>query len=139
MALPAEKGGVALVQEVTPGLPVISADPADLRTLLVNLIDNALQYTEPGGRVTISAQPSDSQPGVVIQVADTGSGIAAEDLAHIFGRFYRADKARRRGTGVMGSGAGLGLAIVKGIVEAHGGTISAQSTPGQGTTITVRL
>jgi signal transduction histidine kinase len=74
-----------------------------------------------------------------MQVADTGSGIGAEDLAHIFDRFYRADKARRRGTGVTGSGAGLGLAIVKGIVETYGGIISAQSTQGQGTTIVVKL
>jgi signal transduction histidine kinase len=120
MGLRAEKGDIALVQEITPGLPVLSADPADLHTLLVNLIDNALQYTEPGGSITIS-------------------GIAAQDLAHIFDRFYRADKARRRGTGVTGSGAGLGLAIVKGIVEAHGGTVSAQSTRAQGTTIIVQL
>jgi signal transduction histidine kinase len=75
----------------------------------------------------------------LIEVADTGSGIAAEDLAHIFGRFYRADRARRRGTGTTGSGAGLGLAIVKGIVEAYDGTVSAQSVVGQGTTIRVRL
>jgi signal transduction histidine kinase len=139
MELRAEKGGVALVQEVAPDLPVISADPADLRTLLVNLLDNALQYTGPGGSITISAQPTDPQPGVLIRVADTGSGIAAEDLPHVFGRFYRADKARRRGTSVEGSGAGLGLAIVQGIVEAYGGTISAQSTLGQGTTIIVSL
>jgi signal transduction histidine kinase len=139
MELRAEKGGVALVQEIAPRLPVLSADPADLRTLLLNLIDNALQYTEPGGCITIRAQPTGSQSGVLIEVADTGSGIAAEDLAHIFGRFYRADKARRRGTGMTGSGAGLGLAIVKGIVEGYGGTVSARSTQGQGTTISVRL
>jgi signal transduction histidine kinase len=139
MALRAEKEGVALVQELAPGLPLLPADPADLRTLLVNLIDNALQHTERGGRITLSAHATGPQPGVVIQVADTGSGVAAEDLAHIFERFYRADKARRRSTGVTGSGAGLGLAIVKGIVDAHGGAVSAQSTPGQGTTIVVRL
>jgi signal transduction histidine kinase len=139
MGLRAEKGGVVLLQEIAPGLPVLSADPAELRTLLVNLLDNALQYTEPGGSVTISAQPTSPQPGVLIQVADTGIGIAAEDLAHIFDRFYRVDKARRRGTGVTGSGAGLGLAMVKGIAEAYGGTVSAQSTQGQGTTIIVRL
>jgi signal transduction histidine kinase len=139
MGLRAEKGGVALVQEIAPGLPVLSADPAALRTLLVNLLDNALNYTEPGGSITISVRATGPQPGVVIQVADTGSGITAEDLAHIFDRFYRADKARRRGTGVPSSGTGLGLAIVQGIVEAHGGTVSAQSTQGQGTTIIVRL
>ncbi len=139
MGLRAEKAGVALVQEITPGLPVLSADPADLRTLLVNLIDNALQYTEPGGSITISAQPTGPQLGVLIEVADMGPGIAAEDLAHIFDRFYRVDKARRRGTGVTGSGAGLGLAIVKGIVEGYGGIVSAQSTQGQGATVIVRL
>jgi signal transduction histidine kinase len=139
MGLRAEKGGVSLGQEIALDLPVLSANPADLRTLLVNLIDNALQYTEPGGSITISARATGPQPGVLIQVADTGSGIAAEDLAHIFDRFYRADKARRRGTGVTGSGAGLGLSIVKGIVEAYGGTASAQSAQGQGTTIIVRL
>ena len=139
MALRAEKGDVALIQEIEPGLPVIPADPADLRTLLVNLVDNALQYTPRGGRVTIRAQASRPQAGVLVQVADTGSGIAADDLAHIFERFYRADKARRRSRGVAGSGAGLGLAIVKGIVEDNGGTISAQSTQGQGTEITVWL
>jgi len=139
MGLRAEKEGVALVQEVAPNLPLLSADPAGLRTLLVNLLDNALQYTKTGGSLTISARATSPQPGVIIQVADTGSGIAAEDLPHIFGRFYRADKARRRGSTVAGSGAGLGLAIVSGIVEAHGGTVSAESSPGQGTTITVRL
>jgi signal transduction histidine kinase len=139
MWLRAEKGNVALVQEIAPGLPVLSADPAELRTLLVNLLDNALQYTKPGESITVSARSTNPQPGVVIQVADTGSGIAAGDLPHIFGRFYRADKARRRGSAVTGSGAGLGLAIVKVIVEAHGGTVSAQSVPGQGTTITVNL
>jgi signal transduction histidine kinase len=139
MGLRAEKEGVALVQGIAPGLPMLSADPAELRTLLVNLVDNALQYTKAGGSVTISARAAGPPPGVVIEVADTGSGIAAEDLPHIFGRFYRADKARRRGNAVTGSGAGLGLAIVKVIVEAHGGAIVAQSTPGQGTTIRISL
>jgi signal transduction histidine kinase len=139
MRLRAEKGNVALVQEIALNLPVLLADPAELRTLLVNLLDNALQYTKPGESITVSARSTGPGPDVVIQVTDTGSGIAAEDLPHIFGRFYRADKARRRGTAVTGSGAGLGLAIVKVIVEAHGGTVSAQSVPGQGTTITVSL
>jgi signal transduction histidine kinase len=139
MELLAEKAGVVLVQEIALDLPMVSADPADLRTLLVNLIDNALQYTKQGGSVTVSAHATGPQPGVVIQVADTGSGIAADDLAHIFSRFYRADKARRRSDGEAGSGAGLGLSIVKAIVESHGGTVSAESAQGQGTTIVVRL
>jgi two-component system sensor histidine kinase BaeS len=139
MELRAKKGGVALVQDIAPGLPVLPADPAGLRTMLVNLVDNALQHTRPGGSISISAHADSPWPGVIIQVADTGSGIAGEDVAHIFERFYRVDKARRRGTGVAGSGAGLGLSIVKGIVEAHGGTVSAHSIEGKGTTITVRL
>ena len=139
MGLRAEREGVALVQEIVADLPLLSANPAELRTLLVNLVDNALQYTPAGGTITITARPADPPPGVEIQVADTGIGIGAEDLAHIFERFYRADKARRRGTGETGSGAGLGLAIVKGIVDAHGGTISAQSAPDEGTTIVVTL
>jgi len=139
MALRAEKGGVALVQEIAPRLPLLSADPEDLRTLLLNLLDNALQYTPPGGRTTIRVRPADPEPSVSIEVEDTGSGIAAEDLGHVLERFYRADKARRRGTGTTGSGAGLGLAIVKGIVEGYGGTVSAESALGQGTTISVRL
>jgi signal transduction histidine kinase len=139
MEFSATKGDVALVQEIAPDLPTIPADPVDLRTLLVNLLDNALQYTEPGGSITIRAQPTTPQPGVLIQVADTGIGIAAEDLPHIFGRFYRADKARRRSPSMSGSGAGLGLAIVKGVVDAYGGTVQAESTLGQGTTIIVKL
>jgi two-component system sensor histidine kinase BaeS len=139
MALRAEKGGVVLVQGISPDLPMLSADPSALRTLLVNLVDNALQYTQPGGRITISAHATISQPGVVLQVADTGSGLTAKDLAHVFERFYRADKARRRSTSIAGSGAGLGLAIARGIMETHSGTVSAQSLPDQGTTITVRL
>jgi two-component system OmpR family sensor kinase len=139
MGLRADKERVALIPEIMPDLPVLSADPTGLHMLLVNLLDNALQYTKPGGSITISARATGPRPAVEIQVADTGSGIAAEDLPHIFERFYRADKARGRGTIVTGSGAGLGLAIVRGIVEAHGGTVSAESSLGQGTRITVRL
>jgi two-component system sensor histidine kinase VicK len=139
MGLRAEKADVALIPKIAPGLPLISADPSGLYMLFMNLIDNALQYTKPGGRVTIRAETTGPQPGVVIEVVDTGSGIAEEDLPHVFGRFYRADKARRRGTTEVGSGAGLGLAIVRGIVDAHHGTVSAESSPGQGTTIRVSL
>lgn len=139
MTLRAEKSGVALVQNVTPELPMLSADPGGLQTVLANLLDNALQYTQAGGTITITACAAPEQPGIIIQVADTGAGIPAHDLPHIFERFYRADKARSRRTSVVGSGAGLGLAIVSGIVQDHGGTVSAQSTPGQGTTVTVTL
>jgi len=139
MMLRAQKGNITFVQNVASGLPLLSADPAGLRTILVNLLDNALQYTVSGGAVTVTAQPAADQRSIVIQVTDTGGGIPTEDLPHIFERFYRADKARSRRMAVAGSGAGLGLAIVRGIVQEHNGTISAQSVPGQGTTITIVL
>jgi signal transduction histidine kinase len=136
MALRAEKNGVALAQDLAPDLPMLYADPVGLRAALVNLVDNALQYTPGGGNVTVQGRADGQQ--VILQVADTGVGIPAEDLPHIFERFYRVDKARSRRSAVAGSGAGLGLAIVRGIVEEHDGTVSAESTIGQGT-ITVTL
>jgi signal transduction histidine kinase len=139
MALRAEKSHVTLVRDVAPDLPMLSADPAGLRTVLVNLLDNALQYTPAGGTITVTARASVERPGIMLQVADSGVGIPAKDLPHIFERYYRADKARSRRTAVLGSGAGLGLSIVSGIIEDHGGTISAASTPGQGTTMTITL
>ncbi len=135
MALRAEKNGVVLAQDLAPGLPMLYADPVGLRAALVNLMDNALQYTPEGGNVTVRGR-ADGQH-VILQVADTGVGVSAEDLPHIFERFYRADKARSRRSAVAGSGAGLGLAIVRGIVEEHGGTVAAESAIGKGTTITV--
>ncbi len=137
MALRAEKSGVALTHDLAPGLPVLTADPVGLRAVLVNLVDNALQYTPRGGEITIRGRADAQQ--VILQVADTGPGIPAEDLPRIFERFYRADKARSRRSAVAGSGAGLGLAIVQGIVAEHGGTVAAQSAVGQGTTISVTL
>jgi signal transduction histidine kinase len=137
MALRAEKNGVALNRDVAPGLPTLQADPVGLRVAIVNLLDNALQYTPRGGQVTMRARADEQH--VILQVADTGVGIPPEDLPHIFERFYRADKARSRRTAVAGSGAGLGLAIVRGIVEEHGGAVVAESGVGQGTTITVTL
>lgn len=139
MALRAERSSVTLVRDVAPDLPMLSADPTGLRTVLVNLLDNALQYTQAGGTITVTACASAERPGIMLQVTDTGVGIPAKDLPHIFERFYRADKARSRRNAVAGSGAGLGLSIVSGIVEDHGGTISAASTPEQGTTITMTL
>jgi signal transduction histidine kinase len=139
MALRAEKSRVTLVRDVAPDLPMLSADPVGLRTVLVNLLDNALQYTPVGGTITVTARATVERPGIMLQVADTGVGIPAKDLPHIFERYYRADKARSRRTAVAGSGAGLGLSIVSGIVEDHGGTISAASAPGQGATVTITL
>ncbi|HVE82443.1 MAG TPA: ATP-binding protein, partial [Myxococcales bacterium] len=86
---------------------------------------NAVKFTGPGGRVTVGATPREGE--VLFRVADTGEGIAAEALPHVFDRFWQAGQASR-------TGAGLGLPIVKGLVEAHGGRVWAESTPGRGST-----
>ncbi len=109
----------------------ICGDADRLKQLLLILLDNALKYTPPGGQVTV--QVAQQAQHVAISVADTGVGIAAADLPHIFERFYRADPARTAG------GTGLGLAIAGWIVQAHGGHIHVASTPGMGSVFTVLL
>jgi heavy metal sensor kinase len=114
---------------------VVEVDRSRIRQLLMNLVTNAIKYTPAGGNVAIGCAVENGQ--VVLTVRDTGVGIAPGDLPHIFDRFWRADPARSR-TGER-PGAGLGLAISKWIAEAHGGSISAQSRPGRGTTFTVTI
>lgn len=117
--------------EVPAALRVV-ADPDRLAQILRNLLSNALAHTPPSGVVTIAAAPADGEEGMVeVRVADTGPGIAAADLPHVFERFYRGDRSRSRATG----GAGLGLAITRRLVEAHGGRIAAESPPGAGATL----
>jgi two-component system phosphate regulon sensor histidine kinase PhoR len=129
----AEKKKLALTLDLPGDLPTIHADPLRLGQVLNNLLENAIKYTEEGGRVAIHAT---RENGVVeVRVEDTGSGIPPADLPHIFERFYRADKSRTRELG----GTGLGLSIVKHIVQSHGGTVKAESTYGKGTTISFRL
>jgi signal transduction histidine kinase len=124
--------GVSL--ELSTLRPVrVEADPDRLAQVFVNLIDNALRHTSGGGRIRIELDARDSD--AVLRVRDTGEGIPYRDLPHIFERFYVVDRSRTRGSG----GAGLGLAIVKGIVDAHGGAISAESMLGRGTSFTIRL
>ena len=124
---------------VSVGIPekalVLPLDRARVRQLLLNLLTNAIKYTRRGGSVTITC--TEQPDSVVVEVADTGIGIAAGDLPHVFDRFWRADAARSR-TGER-PGTGLGLAICKWIAEAHGGAISADSRRGEGTTFTVSL
>ena len=128
----AEERGIAL--KTAPGPPeAVRADEDLMLQLLLNLLDNAIKYTQAGGEVTSGWNTGEGH--VDVWVRDTGAGIASEELPHVFDRFYRVDKARSRVEG----GAGLGLAISRWIVEAHGGSISVQSAPGQGTTFTVRL
>lgn len=121
---------VELVVEVGAGEGV-RADAPGLHTILLNLLDNAVKYTPPGGRVTLRGQVARS--GYEVSVSDTGIGIPEADQARVFERFYRVDKARDRATG----GTGLGLSIVKHLVEAHGGRVSLRSAPGEGSTFTV--
>lgn len=110
----------------------VLGDPDRLRQLLLNLVDNAIKYTPSGGAVTLTLK---RQAGwVQVSVADTGRGIAAPDLPHIFERFYQADRSRTRP-----GGAGLGLSIAKWIAEAHGGELDVESEVGQGTTFTLYL
>jgi two-component system phosphate regulon sensor histidine kinase PhoR len=137
----AEAQGIALVLSIPDALPQINADAYLLEQVLVNLIDNALKYTEAGDvRVICAPEGADQNPrgtaaGVRIEVADTGIGIPEESLPRVFERFYVVDRSRSRKLG----GTGLGLAIVKHIVQSHAGTIEVESAVGKGTRFIVRL
>ncbi|MGC4876691.1 sensor histidine kinase [Micromonospora sp. DT43] len=113
--------------------PQVYADPVRLRQAVGNLVANAVRHTPADGSVTISARTANGE--VTIAVADTGSGILAEDLPRVFDRFWRGERSRSRQTG----GSGLGLAIVRKLAEAHNGTVDATSTPTQGSTFTLHL
>jgi two-component system sensor histidine kinase BaeS len=121
--------------EVEDGPPgIVMADPDRLRQILAALADNAIRHTPPGGRVRLLAQPA-GPARTRISVIDTGSGIPAVDLPHVFERFYQADAARDRTTGTSG----LGLSIVRALVEAHGGTVRAANEPGGGARFELEL
>jgi len=128
-----EERGVRFRVDLPDRLPRVDVDPDRLRQVMQNLVENALLHTPMGGEVRVAVQANGN--GVRCIVADTGTGIAAADLPHIFEHFYRADQSRARSSG----GTGLGLAIVKSLVEAHGGRVSVESTPGNGSTFTVEL
>ena len=128
--------GVRLVLEVAADLPAVPMDPERIGQVMANLLDNALRHTPAGGTVAISAVASPRAGGLVLSVADTGEGIPADHLAHVFERFYRVDTARDRVHG----GSGIGLAIAKALVEAHDGQLTATSHGvGQGSTFRVLL
>jgi len=128
----AAANGITLSVSVEPELPDVVVDPERMIQVLGNLVTNALRYTPAGGQITLSARPLGG--AVALAVADTGTGIAAEALPHVFDRFYRGDPARQQE-----GESGLGLAIAKSITEAHGGKIEVQSELGRGTTFTVLL
>lgn len=115
------------------GEPDLRADPTRLRQSLGNLVSNAVHHTPPGGRVELRARSTGDE--VLFEVADTGTGIDAESLPHVFDRFWRAEKSRNRAAG----GSGLGLAITHHLVRAHGGRIDVRSEVGAGSTFTIHL
>ncbi len=120
------------------GRVAVSGDEVSLQTLLRNLLDNAIRYTEPGGHIQVGVRTevgADGRTWAVLEVSDDGVGIPLADQKRIFERFYRVDKARSRQTG----GTGLGLSIVKHVAELHGGSVEVKSTLGVGSTFTVRL
>ncbi len=160
----ATRQGIGLQINATGDLPEIDVDPQRIAQVLTNLVSNALRHTPDGGMVVLSVAPikelppspaskakasnlasknststrsvlADTPSGVLFTVADTGPGIAAEDLPKVFDRFWRSDRSRTRGSG----GAGLGLAIARQIVEAHDGSISVVSEPGQGAQFRIML
>ena len=129
----AEDAGVELAFSCPGGPCTAKGDRSALRRLFSNLLDNSIKHTASGGRISVTVQPGG--PRHVVTVDDTGEGIPAEDLPHVFERFYRGDRSRSRDTG----GFGLGLSICRQIADDHGGDISIESHVGQGTKVTVTL
>jgi signal transduction histidine kinase len=127
-------GAKGVTLTVTGGPPIaVHADRDRIAQVLHNLLANAVRYTDAGGAVSVTARRESGR--VVVEVGDTGAGIPADDLPRVFERFHRVDRSRSRATG----GAGLGLAVVKQLVEAHGGTVWATSTPGSGSVFAFAL
>ena len=123
----AEARGIVLNEEIASDLPLVDLDRTRISQVVGNLLENAIRHTPSGGEVRVSAElEGDSR--VVVAIADTGEGIPSESLPHLFDRFYRTDPSRARATG----GTGLGLTIARQLVQAHGGTIRAESTKGEG-------
>jgi len=140
LAPAAEAEGVTLdlVSTGAGALPAVRADPDRLAQVLRNLLINALRHTPEGGTVEVRISPPAADGFVKIAVADTGEGIAPDDLPHVFDRFWRADRSRSR-DGRSPGGSGLGLSIAKSLVEAQGGSIWAESCPGLGSTFYLTL
>lgn len=126
-----ERANLDLVLECPPGIPQVDADAPRMEQVLVNLLHNAIKFTPPGGKITLSARQQANE--VVFAVKDTGMGIPPENLPRIFERFFKVDKARTKG------GTGLGLAIAKHLVESHGGRIWVESVEGQGSAFYLTL
>jgi signal transduction histidine kinase len=132
----AETTGVALTVETADDIPWLDVDPGRIRQVLSNLLANALRYTPAGGSICVKVGMDSGH--ILLDVADTGPGIPTEDLPHIFERFYKSTDSGGKVPRDSG-GMGLGLAIAKHLISAHAGTISAESSPGSGTTIHISL
>jgi signal transduction histidine kinase len=128
-----ETGGQTLDQEIEPGLPLVAAEPGRIRQILVNLLTNAHEYSPEGASIRVIARAEAAE--VVVSVIDDGPGIPEAQLGQIFERFTRGDAGLTQRVG----GTGLGLAISKSLVELHGGRIEVDSTPGAGSTFSIRL
>lgn len=129
--LPAEQKNQEIVLDI-PERPVrFSGDAVKLQRLTGNLLDNAMKFTPPHGRITVALKRTDRE--VVLSVSDTGCGIPPEEREKVFKRFFRADSSRHL------PGNGLGLALVQAIAKAHGGSVGLESEPGRGSVFTVRL
>jgi two-component system phosphate regulon sensor histidine kinase PhoR len=127
----AERLGLKLELEVADQLPSVEGDREQLERVVVNLVHNALKFTPDGGTIRVSAEVTDA--GLAVHVKDNGAGILPEDLPRIFERFYKADRARG------GGGTGLGLAVARHTIEAHGGRITVESRPEEGSQFTFVL
>lgn len=121
-----EDENITLVREIGQGLPAVEADAQRIEQVLLNLLANAIRHTPSEGRILVRAEQTDSD--IQVSICDSGTGLSNQDLQHVFDRFYRADEARTSDD----TGAGLGLSIAKALVEAHGGRIWAENTPGGG-------
>jgi heavy metal sensor kinase len=132
----AEERAISLESRLEPDV-IVSGDAGQLRQILNNLLDNAIKFTPPDGRVAVSVQRDRTRPEVCLTVTDTGIGIPPEAMPRLFDRFFQVDPSRHRADGQRGSG--LGLPICQAIVSAHGGTIAIESSPEGGTAVEVRL
>lgn len=129
----AEEKGITLLLDIASNLPLVEIDEEKIALALENVLDNAIKYTAPGGKVMVNA--SAVQEAIKIVIADTGIGIPKSQMERLFSKFFRADNALRFQT----SGSGLGLYVVKNIVQGHGGSVSMTSGEQQGTTVTILL
>lgn len=127
----AQRQQVTITTNLTAGIPTIRADNDRIRQTILNLVHNAIKFSYPGGKVTVST--TTDRQSVIARISDNGTGISEEDLPHVFERFYKADRARPKG------GSGLGLAIAKHTIQAHGGHIWAQSEDGKGSVFSFSL